>query len=136
MRYQGPRDFAVADPARLQRDLQALAQELDRLFRAQQDGNPRRWAIAPTLRRDGALTVNALTPVDGTVQLTLPAWSTSILGLECGVQRLSATGTVTILAPPAPSKLNGGTASLALPAAARVYVAIATPDGWSVLNDA
>lgn len=136
MRYQGPRDFAVADPARLQRDLQALAQEVDRLFRAQQDGNPRRWAVAPALRAAGALAVNTITPVDGNVELTLPAWSPAIIGLECAIQRLSATGSVSVKAPPAPLTLNGASTSVALSSAARIYVAVAVPQGWSLWNDA
>lgn len=134
LRYEGPRAFATDDPL-LQRDLQALAASVDRLYRAQQDGNPLRLLFAKDVARSNvALSINTITPVSGTLECSLPAWQSGFVGLVCGVERRSASGAVTVRAS-AGGLLNDATTALTLPTALRIYLFIATPIGWKAVDD-
>lgn len=133
-RYDGPRQFATEDPDKLQRDLQKLAQSLDNLYRDRSHGNRRGWqyldpASASTLS-SLALAVGYARPVSGSAALQLPALDKDSIGLECAVDRRSASGTVTVRPRP-PDLLQGSTAAITLTAAYRFFVFVATPTGWT-----
>ncbi len=136
LRYDGPRVFSTDNP-NLQRELSKIAHEIDRLFIAMADGQVRRWAQAPVLRASGVLTLDAMTPVipnGATLLLTLPRWSTEIIGREVGIDRRDNTGTVNVISV-APALFCGGATALAIPAAQRAYIIVATTLGWTGVND-
>jgi hypothetical protein len=131
-RYEGPRRFTTDDPS-LQRELQALASEIDRLFQLQQEGSVPRLPFADVLYRDGALKLGYTTPIGAAGTFTLPAWSAGIAGQFCGVERRVASGTVSIRPPGV--NLNGSTSALTLPVELRTFLFVATPLGWSGVAD-
>lgn len=131
-RYAGPRQFTT-ESAALQRELQQLASQVDQLFRAQQAGLPLRFDYADVAYRDVALVLGAITPVAVAGTFTLPAWSTTIVGQLCGLERRIASGTVSVRPPGV--TLNGSTSALTLPTALRTYLFVATPLGWSTVDD-
>lgn len=139
MKYGGPRTFSTDNPLALRGDLEALVRELSKLFAAQQDGGRRRWLVGELLRGDGALSVGTLTPVDTslgtTARISLPPWDSTLVGLECALERRSSAGVITVRPVPG-TLLCGATAALTVPTAVRTYVYVATPAGWSAFDDA
>lgn len=129
-RYGGPRKFTAE--GQLQRELQKVAEEIDRLYQLQQQGGPREWVFADALRASGPLMTCMMTPVVGssgtTINLSLPKLLPAIFGLEVGIYLRNALGTVNVV-PSFGATLNG-TASVTITGGVGAYVLLATPDGW------
>lgn len=133
--YSGPRAFrglaADALGEALDRTVAAIADSIQRLS----GGGPRRWVFAPTLRGNGAILPNVAIPLDtvtatgNAITLTLAPPDPRDYGLECGILRLSATGTVT-MSPINGASFNGATTSAAIPATAGFYVLVISPSGY------
>lgn len=141
-RYEGPRDFSTNNPELLQRELRKLADELDKVMQAQQEGGPRRWLFADPVRSSAALKVGYITPVSTSgmsptpdIPLILPPWDASLVGKECGVERRQTSGIVTVRAASG-GLLNDSTSALTLPTQLRIYLFVATPLGWKAVDDA
>lgn len=131
--YSGPRSFRAKSLDALGELLDRAIQSIDSAIRKLSDGTPRRWVVTETLRGNGVVRPNAAVACDTVaapaITLTLTAPDPSDFGLECGIVRLSASGTVTLF-PSDDVKLDGATASQALPATAGFYVLVIRADGY------
>lgn len=130
--YAGPRSFP-ADAAGLSRECERLANEVDRLIRLLVNGKASRFELLDQAAADTVVGIDQCRPVIGTLLVRLPALEPALIGRWLAVQRLSASGAVTVRptsTPTAPSTINGA-ASAVLAAAIGVYRFLATPTGWA-----
>lgn len=137
--YAGPSTFDVATPERLQRDLQAMAAELARLYTAVAFGCQPLLPYAATLRAAGALELGKITPIEtptGTHLFALPAWSPENIGRLVGLERRTLVGSVQVYPVGDGITLNGVTTPDATAALWRVNLYIQSPIGWVGLDDA
>lgn len=134
--YSGPRTFRA-------KSLDAFGELLDRAFnsvdqalRRLSDGTSRRWESTETLRTGNgvvrpnvALECDTVSAPGNAITLTLRPSDSRNYGTECGIVRLSGTGTITLF-PIDGARLDGSTASQAIPATAGFYVLVITPSGY------
>jgi hypothetical protein len=131
--YSGPRSFRVKSLDALGELLDRSIQSIDSAIRRLSAGGPRRWVFTEALRGNGNLAPNVAVTCDTqsapTIVLTLTPPDPLDFGLECGVLRLFAAGTITLF-PVDGAKLDGATTSQAIPATAGFYVLVIGPSGY------
>jgi hypothetical protein len=133
--YGGPKSFVARNIADVTALLDRAFQAVDTAIRKLSDGGPRRWVFAPVLRGNGTIAPNVVIPVDTvaspTIVLTLMPHDPRDIGLECGIQRLYASGIV-VLFPVDGATLDGSTASQVLPTLAGMHYVTITPTGYTL----
>lgn len=131
--YTGPRTFRVKTLDALGEALERAFNAVDGAIRRLSDGTPRRWVFSDILRGNGHVAPNFAVPCDtqsaASIILTLAPPDPRDSGLECGVLRLFAAGTITLF-PIDGATLDGATTSQAIPATAGFYVLVISPGGY------
>jgi len=131
--YSGPTTFRAKSLDELGGLLDRAVAALSGAIRRLSDGGPRRWVFGEILRGNGNVAPNVAVACDTqstpTIILTLAPPDSRDIGLECGIVRLSAAGTVTLF-PIDGATLNGATTSAALTATAGFYVLVIRSGGY------
>ena len=97
------------------------------------DGFSRRWLFTDTLAGNGTIQVEYAIPCDTAaapaITIDLPPIDDADIGLEAAIQRLVATGSIT-LAPSGGATLDGSILPMALPTLEGFYVIVLSPTGY------